>query len=104
MTTICPGDIIARADALDECVKLGDYAGFHTELLDLCKDASEELKQKQFKFEALVLHGEFTQLKTKSRTRMISEDDFGMQTRRILFQGLELKEEVVAAYHSKAPQ
>lgn len=99
MTTASPGDIFARADELDDYAIDDDLEGFQFGLLDLCRDASKELKKREFSIDAVVLCNEFKRLSKELRLGV--DDTLERKMRSWLTRGLELKADVVEAYSRK---
>ena len=95
---IASGDIYARLEQLDEFVRSANFEPFYEGLLDVGVDATKELRDKQFKIDALVINSEFNDLKRRKRSGTETSTDLAIMHRQCVVRGLQLREDIEERY------
>lgn len=96
-----PGDIFARIEELQDCVANANYGAFHDDLLVLCNDVSADLKDRSYKKAALILCGDYAELKKVSRLGTESPENIDRRRRDCVDRGLDITFDLEETYANK---
>lgn len=98
MTDVKPGDIHARSNELDSFVMEWEMETFFERLIDFCKQCSIELLKYDYESDAIILCGEYRNLKKKERSGTIDDDQILLNERKFAKRGMMIKQDVLNEY------
>ena len=110
MDSVKPGNIIGRSQDLDSYVKNWELEYFFVDLIDVCRDGSDEIKSKsngrrgnEFTNEALICCGQFRQLQKLDRNGDIDFEELQRRETIIVRRAMELRDSLVKQYAECVP-